>query len=313
VCRIIVRNLNKIIDINDYPLPEAKVSNLKHRPIGIGVQGLADVFMMLKMPYASNEAKSLNTQVFETIYFAALTESNELAKKFGVYDTYSGSPVSKGILQFDMWPESKLSGMHDWASLKRAIIKDGVRNSLLIAPMPTASTSQILGNTESFEPLTSNIYTRRVLAGNFVVLNKYLYNDLKKLGLWTREIKDEIIANNGSVQKLNTVPVELKEIYKTVWEIKQRDLIDMAADRGAFIDQSQSLNLYKEKPTIETLDKMHIYSWEKGLKTGIYYFRTQAVTEATKVTLSPVSGVSTLQPLSAEVCKMEEGCIVCSS
>jgi ribonucleoside-diphosphate reductase alpha subunit len=277
-------NLNHIIDRNHYPVPEAKRSNFRHRPIGIGVQGLADVFLKMRLPFESSEAAEVNRSIFETIYFAALTCSNDLAKVEGPYETYAGSPASNGILQYDMWGV-KPSDRWDWSGLKQKITKHGLRNSLLIAPMPTASTSQILGNTESVEPYTTNIYTRRVLAGEFTVLNRHLLSDLMVLGLWTDDIKNQIIADGGSVQDVAEIPANLKELYKTGWEIKQRTILDMAADRGAFIDQSQSMNVFMAVPTKEKLTSMHFYAWKKGLKTGMYYLRTRPAVDAIKFTV----------------------------
>lgn len=285
ITRIITRNLDKIIERNYYPVKEAKVSNHRHRPIGIGVQGLADTFMLLRYPYESDDAKELNKRIFETMYYAALEESVELAKVHGPYETFKGSPASKGILQFDMWNVKVDNKYWNWDELKQKIIKHGLRNSLLLAPMPTASTSQILGNNESFEPYTSNIYYRRVLSGEFFVVNPHLLKDLFDRGLWDEDMKQQLIAHNGSIQYINEIPDDLKELYKTVWEIKQKNIIDMAADRGAFIDQSQSLNIHIQKPTFAKLSSMHFYGWEKGLKTGAYYLRTQAATDAIKFTV----------------------------
>jgi ribonucleoside-diphosphate reductase alpha subunit len=284
VTKIVTRNLNKIIDNNYYPLEETKRSNFRHRPIGIGVQGLADVFMLLGLPFESDMAKLLNKNIFETIYYAAMTASNEIAKKEGAYETFAGSPLSKGIFQFDMW-NVQPSERYDWEALRAEVKEHGVRNSLLLAPMPTASTSQILGNNECFEPYTSNIYNRRVLSGEFVVVNKHLLKDLVNRGLWNESMKQRIIAANGSVQNIEEISAELKEIYKTVWEIKQRNVIDMAADRGAFICQSQSLNLFVEQPNFAKLSSMHFYTWKKGLKTGMYYLRTKAASDAMKFTV----------------------------
>lgn len=281
---VVTKNLNKIIDINYYPVPEAKKSNLRHRPIGIGVQGLADAFILLRLPFDSEEARILNREIFETIYYAALTASKDLAKKDGCYETFQGSPASQGILQFDMWNVTP-SDRWEWDILKEEIKKYGLRNSLLVAPMPTASTSQILGNNECFEPYTSNIYTRRVLSGEFVVVNKHLLKDLVEAGLWNDKIKNKLIAANGSIQNIDEIPDDLKALYKTVWEIKQRVIIDMAADRGAFIDQSQSLNLFISDPNYAKLSSMHFYAWKKGLKTGMYYLRTKAATDAIKFTV----------------------------
>ncbi len=320
-------NLNKIIDNNYYPVEEARNSNMRHRPIGLGVQGLADAFILLRLSFESDEAKKLNAEIFETIYFAAMTASKDLAIKEGPYQTFAGSPVSKGIFQFDMW-NAEPTLRWDWYTLKAAVIKHGVRNSLLVAPMPTASTSQILGNNECFEPYTSNIYVRRVLSGEFVVVNKHLLKDLIELNLWNDEMKTKIISHNGSVQKIEGIPDAIKEIYKTVWEIKQRVLIDMAADRGAYICQSQSLNLFVDTPTTSKLTSMHFYAWRKGLKTGMYYLRSKAASQAVQFTVEKQGGKAT-EPLidthsltlvegtapaiiEGQVCTMEEGCISCS-
>jgi len=320
-------NLNKIIDNNFYPIEEARTSNMRHRPIGLGVQGLADTFILLRLPFESEEAKQLNIEIFETLYFAAMTASKDLAIKEGAYETFAGSPVSKGIFQFDMWSVEP-SLRWDWYTLKAEVLKHGVRNSLLLAPMPTASTSQILGNNECFEPYTSNIYVRRVLSGEFVVVNKHLLKDLVELNLWNDDMKSRIISHNGSVQKIEEIPDAIKEIYKTVWEIKQRSLIDMAADRGAFICQSQSLNLFVDAPTTSKLTSMHFYAWRKGLKTGMYYLRSKAATQAVQFTVEKQGGKSA-EPLvdtihlsvvesaatdivEGQVCTMEEGCISCS-
>jgi ribonucleoside-diphosphate reductase alpha chain len=257
---------------------------MRHRPIGLGVQGLADAFIMLRYPFESEEARMLNREIFETIYYAALTASKDLAMKEGAYSTYEGSPISKGILQFDMW-NVKPTDRWEWDVLREEIKKYGVRNSLLVAPMPTASTSQILGNNECFEPYTTNIYNRRVLSGEFIVVNKHLLMDLVRLGLWTNDMKNKIIASNGSVQNIPEIPQDIKELYKTVWEIKQRTIIDMAADRGAFICQSQSLNLFIAEPNFAKLTSMHFYAWEKGLKTGMYYLRTKPAATAIKFTV----------------------------
>lgn len=281
---IATKNLNKIIDINYYPVPEAKKSNLRHRPIGLGVQGLADAFLMLRHPFESEEARILNKNIFETIYYAALKSSLDLAKVNGPYETFEGSPISQGIFQFDMW-NVKPSNRWDWDALRAEIMQYGVRNSLLLAPMPTASTSQILGNNECFEPYTSNIYLRRVLSGEFVIVNKHLLKDLNELGLWSEDMKNAIMANNGSVQAIEGIPQELKELYKTVWEIKQRSIIEMSADRGAFIDQSQSLNVHLEEVNYKKLSAMHFFSWEKGLKTGMYYLRTRPAMDPIKFTV----------------------------
>ncbi|MCC7231913.1 MAG: ribonucleoside-diphosphate reductase subunit alpha [Bacteroidia bacterium] len=281
---VITKNLNKVIDINYYPVEEARRSNLRHRPIGIGVQGLADTFILLRMPFDSDEARETNKAIHETIYYAAMTASKDLAKAHGPYETYEGSPVSQGIFQFDMWGV-KPSDRWEWDVLKEEVKRYGVRNSLLLAPMPTASTSQILGNNECFEPYTSNIYTRRVLSGEFPVVNKHLLKDLVKLGLWNETIKTQIIAANGSIQGIPEIPENLREIYKTVWEIKQRAIIDMAADRGAFICQSQSLNIFIQDTNFAKLTSMHFYAWKKGLKTGMYYLRSKSAADAIKFTV----------------------------
>jgi ribonucleoside-diphosphate reductase alpha chain len=281
---VATKNLNKIIDRNFYPIPEARRSNMRHRPIGLGVQGLADAFILMRYPFESEEAKRLNSEIFETIYYAALTASKDLAKLEGAYETYPGSPISKGVYQHDMWNVTP-SSRWEWDTLREEILKYGVRNSLLLAPMPTASTSQILGNNECFEPYTSNIYTRRVLSGEFVVVNKHLLRDLVKLGIWNDGLKNKIIAANGSVQGIAEVPQNIKELYKTVWEIKQRTIIDMAADRGAYIDQSQSLNLFIQDANFAKMSSAHFYAWKKGLKTGMYYLRTKAAADAIKFTV----------------------------
>jgi ribonucleoside-diphosphate reductase subunit M1 len=290
ITRKVTRNLNRIIDVNYYPVETARRSNMRHRPIGLGVQGLADVFILLGLAFDSPEAQKLNAEIFETIYFAALTESNAIAAVDGHYETYPGSPVSKGILQPDMWGVTEMPGgdRHDWAALRAKIATSGVRNSLLVAQMTTASTSQILGNNECFEPYTSNIYARRVLSGEFTVVNQHLLNDLTELGLWDPKLKNELIANNGSVQGLD-IPDHLKAIYKTVWEIKQRVLVDMAADRGAFIDQSQSFNVHMSDANSGKLTSLHFYAWKKGLKTGMYYLRSRAAADAVKFTVDQAS------------------------
>jgi len=278
------KNLNKVIDVNYYPVPEARNSNMRHRPIGLGVQGLADAFMLMRYPFDSPESRQLNKDVFETIYFASMSASKDLAATEGAYETYKGSPVSKGIFQFDMWNVTP-SDRWDWTSLKREVKKSGVRNSLLVAPMPTASTSQILGNNECFEPYTSNIYTRRTLSGEFVVVNKHLMHDLIELGLWNDGMKNKLIAANGSVQDIPEIPEHIKELYKTVWEISQKSVIDMSADRGAYICQSQSMNLFMQDPNFGKLTSMHFYAWKKGLKTGMYYLRSKAATSAIQFTV----------------------------
>jgi ribonucleoside-diphosphate reductase alpha chain len=326
ITRVITKNLNKVIDRNYYPVAEAKNSNMRHRPVGLGVQGLADTFIKLRLPFDSAEAKALNEEIFETIYFAALTSSMETAKEEGAYQTYEGSPISQGLFQHNLWgkKDEELSGRWAWDELRTQIKENGVRNSLLLAPMPTASTSQILGNNECFEPYTSNIYTRRVLSGEFVVVNKHLLLDLVKLGLWNDEMKNEIIKANGSIQAIDSIPENIKAIYKTVWEIKMKDIIDMSADRGHFIDQSQSLNLFIDQPNMGKITSMHFYAWEKGLKTGMYYLRTKAATQAIQFTvqkqaksqLEPV--VSGKEEYTAEeviACSIDnpDDCIACGS
>ncbi len=294
---VVTKNLNKVIDVNFYPVPEARNSNIRHRPIGIGVQGLADAFIMLKLPFDSEEAAILNKNIFETIYFAAVTASNDLAKEHGAYESFKGSPISKGVFQFDMWNVTP-SDRWNWDTLRKEVMEYGVRNSLLLAPMPTASTSQILGNNECFEPYTSNIYARRTLSGEFVIVNKHLMKDLIELGLWNDDMKNAIISHNGSVQNINGIPDDIKEIYKTVWEIKQKNIIDMAADRGAYICQSQSMNLFVESPNFGRLSSMHFYAWEKGLKTGIYYLRTKAAADPIKFTVDKSAALkSTTKPI----------------
>lgn len=285
IAQVATRNLNKVIDINYYPIPEAAKSNFRHRPIGLGVQGLADVFILMRYAFDSPEAKQLNRDIFETIYFAAVTESCNLAEQFGAYESFPGSPMSKGQFQFDMWGETP-SKRWDWESLRKRVMKTGVRNSLLVAPMPTASTSQILGNNECFEPYTSNLYTRRTLAGEHIVVNKHLMRDLVRLGMWNEEMREAIMAANGSIQGIEDIPAEVRALYKTAYEISQKVIIDMSADRGAFICQSQSLNLFMEAPTFGKLSSMHFYAWQKGLKTGMYYLRSKAATDPIKFTLS---------------------------
>jgi len=275
VTKMVTRNLNQVIDKNFYPTDTAKRSNMRHRPIGIGVQGLADVFILCREPFGSEKSREINRLIFETMYHAALESSCELSDKFGPYETFKGSPFSEGVLQFDMWDAPKLSDRYDWNAMRERV-KKGTRNSLLLAPMPTASTSQILGNNECFEPYTQNIYVRRTLAGEFVVVNKHLVDDLKAVGLWSKEMKDLMVKANGSVQNIIDIPDNLKELYKTVWEMSQKTIIDMAADRGVFIDQSQSMNLFVESPTLSKLSSMHFYAWKKGLKTGMYYLRSKA-------------------------------------
>ncbi|MDG1053663.1 MAG: ribonucleoside-diphosphate reductase subunit alpha [Flavobacteriaceae bacterium] len=288
VTKQVTNNLNRVIDRNYYPVQEAENSNMRHRPVGLGVQGLADAFIQLRLPFTSQEAKDLNQDIFETLYFAAVTASMEEAEKDGPYSTFKGSPMSKGEFQHNMWgvKDEELSGRWDWAALRKQVKKHGVRNSLLVAPMPTASTSQILGNNECFEPYTSNIYTRRVLSGEFIVVNKHLLEDLVELGLWTEDMKQELMRANGSVQNIEGIPAEIKELYKTVWELSMKDIIDMSRHRGYFIDQSQSLNLFMEGATMAKLTSMHFYAWKSGLKTGMYYLRTKSAVDAIKFTLS---------------------------
>ncbi len=284
VTRVMTRNLNKIIDINYYPIPEAENSNMRHRPIGLGVQGLADAYILMRFPFDSAEAQKLNREIFETIYYAALTESHAQAVKHGKYSSFEGSPISKGIFQFDMWGVTP-TNKWDWETLRAQVMKDGIRNSLLLAPMPTASTSQILGNNECFEPYTSNIYTRRTLSGEYIVVNKHLLKDLVGLGLWDEEMRQDIISANGSILHVHRIPEHIKELYKTAWELSQKTLIDQAADRGAYICQSQSLNLFMANASFSKLSSMHFYGWQAGLKTGIYYLRSQAAVDPIKFTL----------------------------
>tara|TARA_B110000046_G_scaffold155224_1_gene165474 strand:+ start:4 stop:1152 length:1149 start_codon:yes stop_codon:yes gene_type:complete len=302
VTKTVTKNLNRVIDRNYYPVIEAENSNFRHRPIGLGVQGLADAFIKLRLPFTSEEAKKLNQEIFETLYFAAVTASAEEAKKDGPYKTYKGSPMSKGEFQHNMWgvKDEELSGRWDWKALKAEVKKYGVRNSLLVAPMPTASTSQILGNNECFEPYTSNIYTRRVLSGEFIVVNKHLLEDLVNLGLWDEDMKQELMQANGSIQNIEGIPSEIKELYKTVWEMSMKDIIDMSRHRGYFIDQSQSLNLFMEGATMAKLTSMHFYAWKSGLKTGMYYLRTKSAVDAIKFTLN-VAKTKVSEPATAAV------------
>lgn len=288
VTKRVTKNLNRVIDRNYYPVIEAENSNMRHRPIGLGVQGLADAFILMRLPFTSDEAKALNQEIFETLYFAAVTASMEEAKVEGPYQTYKGSPISQGEFQHNLWgiKDEELSGRWDWAKLRKDVKKHGVRNSLLVAPMPTASTSQILGNNEAFEPYTSNIYTRRVLSGEFIVVNKHLLEDLVALGLWNEDLKQEIMRANGSIQHVDAIPQDLKELYKTVWELSMKDIIDMSRHRGYFIDQSQSLNLFMENANMAKLTSMHFYAWKSGLKTGMYYLRTKSAVDAIKFTLN---------------------------
>lgn len=320
VTKVITRNLNKIIDINYYPVEEAKNSNFRHRPIGIGVQGLADTYILMRMPFDSTEASKLNKDIFETIYHAAVEESCALAETLGHYPSFKGSPASQGILQFDMWGVTP-SDRYDWEVLKQKVVKKGLRNSLLLAPMPTASTSQILGNNECFEPYTSNIYTRRTLSGEYIIVNKHLLKDLTRLGLWNDNLKQKLMAANGSVANIAEVPSDLKALYKTVYEISQKVIIDQAADRGAYICQSQSLNLFVESPNFAKLSSMHFYAWQKGLKTGMYYLRSKAAVDPIKFTLDEqhqrvqaIKEVDETQNMQeGAVCTMEEGCLMCGS
>lgn len=323
VTRVITRNLNKIIDINYYPIVEAERSNFRHRPIGIGVQGLADAFIMMRQPFDSPGAKQLNKDIFETIYHASVTESNALAKIDGAYETFPGSPASEGKLQFDLWDVTP-SDRYDWATLKKEIKKTGMRNSLLLAPMPTASTSQILGNNECIEPYTSNLYSRRTLSGEYIIVNKHLLKDLIEIGKWDEDMKERLMASNGSIQDFPDIPQQLKELYKTVWEISQKTIIDLAADRGAYVCQSQSLNLFIQNPNFGKLTSMHFYAWQKGLKTGMYYLRSKAAVDPIKFTLSEKhqkkfgKATTAVQPemeevVEGEVCTMEDGCLMCGS
>jgi ribonucleoside-diphosphate reductase alpha chain len=300
-------NLNKIIDENYYPVEEAKNSNLRHRPIGLGVQGLADAFIMMGLPFESEEARALNREVFETIYYASMTASKDLSKVNGPYETFEGSPVSKGVFQFDMWGVTP-SSRWEWDVLKEEVKTHGVRNSLLLAPMPTASTAQILGNNECFEPYTSNIYTRRVLSGEFIIVNKHLLKDLVREGLWNKDMRQKIVAANGSIQNINEIPQHLKALYKTAWEISQKAIIDQAADRGAYICQSQSLNIFMENANFGKLTSMHFYGWEKGLKTGMYYLRTKAATDAIKFTIDK----SVVDETAAQAIEDQQAAIACS-
>ena len=318
-------NLNRVIDVNYYPVEEARNSNMRHRPIGLGVQGLADTFAMLGMYFESDSAKALNKEIFETIYFASCTASKDAAIVNGPYSTFEGSPASQGLLQFDLWNMNEHSGRWDWDSLKTEIVKHGMRNSLLLAPMPTASTSQILGNNECFEAFTSNLYVRRTLSGEFVVTNKHLINDLIKLDLWSLEMKDEILRHKGSIQAIPGIPDHIKELYKTTWEIKQKNVIDMAADRGAYIDQSQSMNIHMIDANAAKVTSMHFYGWRKGLKTGMYYLRTKAAADAIQFTVEQkkaqdqtVSGLADraeITSMEAIACSLDspDDCLSCGS
>ncbi|HCQ24019.1 MAG TPA: ribonucleoside-diphosphate reductase subunit alpha [Flavobacteriaceae bacterium] len=298
----VTKNLNRVIDRNYYPVPEAANSNFRHRPVGLGVQGLADAFIMLRLPFTSEKAKELNQEIFETLYFAAMTASLEEAQKDGPYETYKGSPISKGEFQHNLWgiKDEELSGRWDWVALRKQVKKHGVRNSLLVAPMPTASTSQILGNNECFEPYTSNIYTRRVLSGEFIVVNKHLLEDLVELGLWNEDMKQELMRANGSIQHIEAIPGDIKELYRTVWELSMKDIIDMSRHRGYFIDQSQSLNLFMEGATMAKLTSMHFYAWKSGLKTGMYYLRTKSAVDAIKFTIDNKAVEEEKEPATVE-------------
>ena len=316
ITKVITKNLNKVIDVNYYPVEEARNSNMRHRPIGIGVQGLADPFILMRQAFDSPEAKQLNSEIFETIYFAAMESSMEIAQKEGPYKTYEGSPVSKGIFQFDMWGVAPTSKRWDWTKLKREVKKHGVRNSLLLAPMPTASTSQILGNNECFEPYTSNIYTRRVLSGEFIVVNKHLLKDLIKLKLWDENMKDRLMAANGSIQEIKEIPDDIKLLYRTVWEVSQKSIIDMAADRGAYICQSQSMNIHMQDANFGKLTSMHFHAWKKGLKTGLYYLRTKAAADAIKFTIvKDEKAIDKEQEQAAMQCSIDnqDDCEMCGS
>ncbi len=316
ITKVITKNLNKVIDVNYYPVEEARNSNMRHRPIGIGVQGLADTFILMRQAFDSPEAKQLNSEIFETIYFAAMESSMEIAQKEGPYKTYEGSPVSKGIFQFDMWGVVPTSKRWDWTKLKREVKKHGVRNSLLLAPMPTASTSQILGNNECFEPYTSNIYTRRVLSGEFIVVNKHLLKDLIKLKLWDENMKDRLMAANGSIQEIKEIPDDIKLLYRTVWEVSQKSIIDMAADRGAYICQSQSMNIHMQDANFGKLTSMHFHAWKKGLKTGLYYLRTKAAADAIKFTIvKDEKAIDKEQEQAAMQCSIDnqDDCEMCGS
>ena len=302
-------NLNRIIDENYYPVEDARRSNMRHRPIGLGVQGLADTFILMGFPFESVEARNLNREIFETIYFAAMTASKDQAIEFGNYETYAGSPVSQGVFQYDMWGVTP-SNRWEWSQLKEEVKKHGVRNSLLLAPMPTASTAQILGNNECFEPYTSNIYTRRVLSGEFIIVNRHLLKDLVRSGLWNRDMRHKIMAANGSIQNITEIPQDIKDLYKTAWEISQKAIIELAADRGAYICQSQSLNIFMENANFGKLTSMHFYGWEKGLKTGMYYLRTKAATDAIKFTVDQVISEETTESESLSLA--EQAAIACS-
>jgi ribonucleoside-diphosphate reductase alpha subunit len=305
VTRLVTRNLNRAIDVNEYPIEQARVSNIKHRPVGIGVQGLADVFQKMNLPYDSPKARVLNQNIFETIYYSALDESIQLAKVDGAYPSFQGSPFSQGKTQIELWGVEQSDARYPWSQLRCSLVQYGARNSLLTAPMPTASSAQIMGNTESFEPRTSNLYTRRVLSGEYIVINQYLQQTLTKLGIWSEKMQRDLIEHRGSVQKIEGIPAHVKKIFRTVWEISQRSIIDMSADRGVYIDQSQSLNLHIEDPTLAVLTSVHFHTWSKGLKTGQYYLRTQPKTKAIQFT------VATKRQKMME--KKETDCLMCSA
>jgi ribonucleoside-diphosphate reductase alpha chain len=304
VTRTITKNLNRVIDRNYYPVPEAKYSNFKNRPIGIGVQGLADAFQKMKIPFETEKATDVNKKIFETIYHAALTMSLDLAKTEGHYESFPGSPMSEGKFQFDLWGQKPYTDRYDWDALREEVKEHGVRNSLLVAPMPTASTSQVLGNNESFEPYTSNVYTRRVLAGEFICMNKHLVKDLIKAGLWTWEVKNALMGSNGSVQGLKGIPEDLKNLYKTVWEIPQKTLLNLAIDRAPYICQSQSLNVYMAEPTFAKMSSMHFYAWKNGLKTGQYYLRSQGAADSIKFTVDVGSLISSTEKGNSAILKV---------
>ena len=310
VTKVLVKNLNKIIDINFYPIEKAEKSNKAHRPIGIGVQGLADAFALLRMPFDSPDAAKLNVLIFETMYHAAVEASMELAKKHGPYSTFAGSPMSQGIFQFDMWDHVPESGRYDWYALKAEVVEHGILNSLLIAPMPTASTSQIMSANECFEPFTSNLYKRKTMAGEFIMVNKYLVEDLIEKKLWNHDMKDQIMLHDGSIQAITEIPEDIRGLYKTVWEIKQKVLIDMAAERGPFVCQSQSMNLFMESPDFRKLSSMHFYSWSRHLKTASYYIRSKSKAKVQQFTLDPkLTKLANVGP-SGKVCD-DEICLAC--
>jgi ribonucleoside-diphosphate reductase alpha subunit len=315
VVRIAITNLNKIIDINFYPVPETEFSNKKHRPLGLGVQGLQDVFFLMRAPFDSERARELNKKIFETIYYAAVKTSCEISKIEGPYETFYGSPISKGLFQFDLWNVTP-SDRYDWNSLRKDVMKYGVRNSLLIALMPTASTAQILGSTECFEPITSNIYTRRTIAGDFIMINKYLIDDLINLELWNKDMKDMIIASNGSIQNIDGIPIELKNLYKTAWELPQKSIIQLAIDRGCYVCQTQSMNLFFEEPTQNILHSAFMFAWKNGLKTGSYYIRSRPKVKTQQFTIDPEKLKKIKDSKNAQkiMCSLENpaSCVMCS-